>query len=380
MKALRLQIIVGGRFHSDEMACALHQMGHRVVVSTTFPRSKFGRLEIHQVEPHIIPEVIFRGMGLLGMGDTGDLIKMKMLGAISRRKMLHLDGIIAWSSFGLEAFRKTPDAFRILVRDSTHIEFQTEILQKEYKRLGMRLSPRKAIVARELEEYQLADQIIVLSEFAKKTFLDKGFAPEKIKVIRLGVDTTRFIPASDYSPSRPLKLIYFGTIGPRKGVDYLLRATANFSPNDLTVHLVGPVERGYKKILSRFTHAKAHGVLSQGHLADFVRRMHLFVMPSLEDGFGQTVIQAMGSGLPCITTSSCGASELIRDRVNGFVVPPNSVQAIGEKIQHFVDDPQLLLAMRKEAIQTALDCSWTSYKDQLAAIIDPHSAARDTAA
>ena len=81
--------------------------------------------------------------------------------------------------------------------------------------------------------------------------MDRGFPPEKVHVLRLGVDTSLFSPAKDYEFKRPLKIVYFGYLSIRKGVHYLLEATKKFSPQELELHLIGSVEREFKPILEK---------------------------------------------------------------------------------------------------------------------------------
>ena len=90
---------------------------------------------------------------------------------------LNIDLIIGWSSFSREAFLKAKDykCIKILERGSTHIQFQKEILKKEYLELNLEpIIPSENTIRKELEEYNLADYISVPSEFVKNTFIMHG--------------------------------------------------------------------------------------------------------------------------------------------------------------------------------------------------------------
>jgi glycosyltransferase involved in cell wall biosynthesis len=70
----------------------------------------------------------------------------------------------------------------------------------------------------------------------------------------------------------------------------------------------------------------------QDDMAGFYRRCHLFVLPSVDDGFGMALLEAMAQGVPSIATSACGASELLRNGVDSLIVEPGSETALAEAI------------------------------------------------
>ena len=157
-------------------------------------------------------------------------------------------------SFSLETLKKRPAKSHVLMRDSSHIRFQYQLLSEEYERFGFKFPSRKFCLDRELEEYELADRIWVLSEFAKNTFVENGIEADKIDVIPLGVDLERFQPFEKLIEPSPLRVVYFGSLSFRKGVQYLLEATKNFSPKHLELNLIGAIEPEFKSTLSKYSH------------------------------------------------------------------------------------------------------------------------------
>ncbi|MEZ4751105.1 MAG: glycosyltransferase [Bdellovibrionota bacterium] len=282
-----ISLSVGGRFHSDHMASALLEAGYEVALHTSLPKSRFGELGSARFRTHVASEVFYRLGANFGFGNLADHWKMQQLGRSLARDAKRSDILIAWSSFGLEGFRKT-SARKILMRDSSHISFQTQWLAMEYARLGMKFASRRFCEERELEEYTLSDRIWVLSEFAKKSFLDKGVSASKLSVLRLGVDTRFFSTKPKRSIQLPLKAVFFGTIGVRKGVHHLLEATKDFSPTQLQVTLIGPIERGFERVLKRYPHFSYLPPLSHSVLGKALQAFDLFLFPTMEDGFGQT--------------------------------------------------------------------------------------------
>jgi glycosyltransferase involved in cell wall biosynthesis len=94
-------------------------------------------------------------------------------------------------------------------------------------------------------------------------------------------------------------------------------------------------------------------------------RCDVLVMPSVEDGFGVVALEGMACGLLVIVTSYCGAADLIRDGVNGFVVPPRDTTAITERLRYLADHPMERERMGQMARATALQQNQTRYNQDL---------------
>lgn len=370
----QIDIAVGGRFHADLMAEALVKAGHDVRLFTTYPAFKFPTIDANRIQNFLWPEIIFRTASRVGAELLGDRYKITAFG---RRLAFHLqsthrhsDLFISWSSFGLEAMRLAHAKARILIRDSSHILFQSKILEEEYQRLGLKYQQRNFCIERELEEYELADTIVVLSEFAKRTFVDRGVASDKLKILRLGVNTEIFKPNLHFSPSLPVRVVFFGTLGVRKGVHTLLEATRDFSQAVLRLTLIGPLERDFKPILRRYYHAEVCPSMSHTKLSDFIRSMHVYAMPTLEDGFSNTLVQAMSCGLVPVVTPNCGAAEYIRDGENGLLVPVGDVSALTRVFHRLVENPLWITTLRNEAVKISSLCSWEKYGEEVRSLVD----------
>jgi len=251
----------------------------------------------------------------------------------------------------------------VLVRESSHIDIQNEILREEFAHLGQSLPDRRGCWEREREEYRIADRILVCSEFARKSFLEKGVTGEKIEKISLGVDTSLFSAAlgTEKREAGPLRVVYFGNISIRKGVRYLLEATKPFAPGEVNLTLIGPVEPGYEKVLSKYSHASYRPAMSHAQLAEALPEFDVFVLPSLEDGFGLVVPQAMASGLVPIVTDRCGSSEIIENGKTGLVIEGASVQAIRNALEKLLGDRRRVSEMRSESLKAVRGFGWDAY-------------------
>jgi glycosyltransferase involved in cell wall biosynthesis len=248
---------------------------------------------------------------------------------------------------------------------------QAQILQE----LAVLQDPSKAamhpkMLARFTQECNLADYIVVNAEFAKQTFVDAGVNHEKIGVIHPIVDCERFCPSPRIQDDQ-FRVLYVGTIDPRKGVHYLIPAFVQAAIPDSELLLVG----GYA---TRATRQLTLNALEQyanikNEVWDFRQidprqifgRCDVLVMPSVEDGFGVVALEGMACGLPVIVTSYCGAADLIEDGVNGFIVPPRNITAITERLQYLANHPAARERMGQLARATALQQNQSRYNQDL---------------
>jgi starch synthase len=364
VRRLKIQIGVGGRFHADRLAKAFLDAGHHVSLLTSYPANRFVIVPSTNIQSHLISELLYRGCRKLGIERAGEQAKMITFGRWLDRRLAQepADVSFIWSSFARESFAHGHGGHRILVRDSTHIVHQCAVLSEESAKFGIIYHPDVTCVNRELEEYEKADTIAVLSHFAKKTFVDRGIAAKKIRVFSLGVDTSTFQAPPREAITGPLEILYFGTISIRKGVQYLLEATKDLP--HVRVTLVGPIEDSFRSILGRYSHYQYLGPQTHAGLAAIARTKHLYVFPSLEDGFPNTLIQAMASGLVPITTAQCGPAEWIEDGTHGFLIPPADADALRDRLAAIAAQPAQLLPMGEAAAALARRNSWTTYANQ----------------
>ena len=102
--------------------------------------------------------------------------------------------------------------------------------------------------------------------------------------------------------------------------------------------------------------------VSKAEMARAYDEASVLVFPTLCDGFGMVVAEALAHGVPVITTSNAGAADLIAEGRNGFVVPPGDVTALAERMQWCVDHPADVEEMREEALATAGRWTWSDFR------------------
>lgn len=207
-------------------------------------------------------------------------------------------------------------------------------------------------LAREEAEYAEADAIVVPSEFSRQSFLSMGVAGEKIRKIPLGVNLARFYPDGAPDGER-FDVLYAGQVSFRKGIPYLLEAFAQFQHPKKKLRIVGAINPEIRDYLAHHLPEQVEvlGSVPQASLRGLMSRSHVLVLPSIEDGFGMVLSQAMACGCPVISTTNTGGSDLYTDGVEGYIVPIRSPEAIREKFEALAGSPELEARMRTAALE-----------------------------
>ena len=218
----------------------------------------------------------------------------------------------------------------------------------------------KEALERQLE---LADKIIVGSKFAQGTFVGAGVSPSKLVVIPYGVDTDKFIPATDRSDDT-FRIVFVGQVGQRKGVKYLLEAFKQLALPKSELLIIGNIV-GEKSSLAPYEGYFRHVAhVPHSELVKYYASSDVFVFPSLFEGFALVILEAMASGLPVIVTPNTGG-DVVRDGTDGFVVPIRNVEALKEKIALLYENRGLARQMGLNARSQAEKCTWRGYRQRI---------------
>jgi starch synthase len=254
-------------------------------------------------------------------------------------------------------------------RGSSHIRYQDAILNEEYAKWGFpfaTIDPR--VIAREEMEYQQADAIFVPSGFAHRSFVEMGVAADKVKVIPYGVRLERFQRTGE-PPKDLFNVMFAGTVSLRKGIPYLLEAFRMFRHPRKRLRLAGPVEAETRSFLKnqKLDGVEILGRMSQPKLAEYMSTSHVLALPSIEDGFGLVMAQAMACGAVVISSENTGGPDLYRNRSEGFIVPIRSAAAIAQNLQELADDQALHQRMSEAAMERVKQLGgWHDYGEQCA--------------
>jgi colanic acid/amylovoran biosynthesis glycosyltransferase len=206
-----------------------------------------------------------------------------------------------------------------------------------------------------VDSYYLAEKIrratfvCAISQFCRSQLM-KLTAPElwhKLEVCPLGVDPELFFPGNR-KPAAEFRLLCVGRLVAAKGQAILLKAVAHLTRggHHLSLTLVGdgPDRKGLEKlalqlgIAGRVTFS---GSIDQGGIREFYRRADAFVLPSFAEGVPVVLMEAMASGVPCVTTAIAGIPELITSGRDGILVPPSDAKLLADAILLLKESPEL---------------------------------------
>jgi len=221
------------------------------------------------------------------------------------------------------------------------------------------------------EECELADRILVNSEWAREALVRAGVEADKLRVVPLayrpvGTPAARAWP-THFDDARPLRLLFLGSFILRKGAAELLEAARLLRDQPVELHIVGGSDIGVPDADRANPRLVFHGPVPRHEVHGHFAAADLFILPTLSDGFGLTLLEAQAHGLPAIASRRCGA--VVRDGVNGLILETVTGASIAEAVGRYVRDPSL--AQRHGNAATALsDFSPGSIGDRLLSVLD----------
>jgi glycosyltransferase involved in cell wall biosynthesis len=270
----------------------------------------------------------------------------------------------------------------VLERPNAHTRFYYELVRRECEHLSVTL-PRAhehafnaAVVSKEEEEYALSYRLLCPSEFVVNTFLQQGFPPEKLARHGYGYDENLYYPADSLRPQHSgLTMIFVGVCVPAKGLHYALEAwLRSVAHRDGTFLIAGRFLPAYADRLSSFLSHSSVKVL--GHRDDvpvLMRSSDVLVLPSIGEGFGLVIADAMGSGTVPLVSDAC--TDICKHMKNALVHRVGDVEALTRHINMMHENLATRQTLRAGCLQTAPTLTWAAagkrlldtYRDVIAA-------------
>jgi glycosyltransferase involved in cell wall biosynthesis len=234
-----------------------------------------------------------------------------------------------------------------------------ELATPYWKHLRARAGSRNAHKQAEIDG---ADLVIANSKLTAQTLVQSGCSPAKIRVVPLGAPPIDACWRS-LSAGPGTRFLYAGPVSVRKGAHLLLDAwRAIRSRSGAELILAGEWSLPQRLARDLPSNVRVLGSIPRPALFDLYRSSSVLVFPSLADGFGMVVTEALAHGLPVITTSNTGASDLIEPGVNGWVLQAGDVDALTAQLTWCIDHYRELHEMREAAEATAARNQWTDYR------------------
>ena len=183
--------------------------------------------------------------------------------------------------------------------------------------------------------------VIALSRSLSEQLISFGLDKSKITLVPNGVDIIKFAPGP---VTREHYILFVGSLIKRKGVEDLLYAFSEVVHNDEELNLViageGPLYKDLIKLgeaLGIIDRINLLGKVTQDQVAYLMRHAKLFILPSLEEGLGVVLLEALASGTPCIASSVGGILDIVNQE-NGILVEPANPKAFANAILHLLSD------------------------------------------
>jgi glycosyltransferase involved in cell wall biosynthesis len=293
----------------------------------------------------------------------GRLLEERIFDFFAARKLKKSDTVFFHPNFlAPRALQKAKQfgAITIGIAVTAHPEFNARLEKEEFELLGLaKHYPRNtiySILSLTGLSRQQCDYLIALSDFAAKTYIERGMSADRIFVAYQDIDVKRFLSQNrSQNTDKKFKVLFVSHISPLKGLHYLLEAWQKLKLKEAELIIVGgyseiptPLKKRYDEIIKKDPSIKWIGFTKNPEL--YYSSTSIFVFPSLTEGNPRVVLEAMASGLPVITTEN--AKSLVEDGKNGFVVPIRNVEAIKEKIEFFYYNRDIIEKMGEEAKKT----------------------------
>ena len=211
------------------------------------------------------------------------------------------------------------------------------------------------------EECELADRIVVNSEWSRDGLLCSGVPSEKLSVIPLAYETpvafadeqaakeitgqrceTRYVRTypAHFTKERPIRVLFLGQVNLRKGIARLLDAARILRGEPVEFWIVGPVEVTSATTITTDAPVKWFGPVTRSEAAEKYRAADIFILPTLSDGFAVTQLEAQSYSLPIISSRFCG--RVVENGRNGIILEEPNAACIAAAIRDCITDPNLL--------------------------------------
>lgn len=200
---------------------------------------------------------------------------------------------------------------------------------------------------------------MVMAPNAELIELTRQLTNKPVRLMKRGVDTVLFQPAKRTRNDGPFRIGYVGRLTPEKNVRFLAEIGARMARGTTAFEMVIVGEGSESGWLSQnVPNAVLTGVLRGADLAQAYANLDLFAFPSMTDTYGNVILEAMASGVPCVVTNSGGPKFLVRDGVTGLVASSNC--EFIEFVETIATTPLLHKQMKVAAREFALKQSWDS--------------------
>jgi len=221
---------------------------------------------------------------------------------------------------------------------------------------------------RRLRDLVLADRVLVPSYHVANGLVRRGLPIDRIRMIPYAADCRRFRPKVGKRHESGCTFLFAGGISHRKGIKYLLEAWQRIHRPGWQLQLLGPMPADLGPLKPYLDIIKPLGRVSHADMPARMASADVFVFPSLFEGSAVVTYEALACGLPSIVTPSAGS--VVRDNIEGFIVPVSSVDPLAQRMEQLGSDAELRAQMASAARARGLAYDWPRYHEALIRAVD----------
>lgn len=285
-----------------------------------------------------------------------------------------IDAVYCYEDVALHTFRKAKSIGKTCIYDLPigHWRAMRQLLTDEKEKNpdwamtigGFNDSDEK--LEKKDEELRLADRIYVASSFTKRSLELFPGKLSDIEVIPYGFPqvnlTRKFVPLN----GRKLKLLYVGGLSQRKGISYVFEAYEDMKEQvELTIVGRGNTD-GCPTLKKALTQVRYIPTLPHEEILKLMAESDVLLFPSLFEGFGLVITEAMSQGTPVITTDRTCGPDIITNGIDGWIVETGTAQPIIRILKNIISAPEVLVTIGRAAMETASKRPWSKYETELA--------------
>lgn len=335
--------------------------------------------QLNELRQTLVPFGIKIPIRLLG-GNTAMRLHDRIVSKSLRRnfRKSRIDIVHCWPSGSLETLKTARELGikTVLERPSAHTRFVFEVTARECERLGIKLGSHYSQfdakrLAREEEEFSIADNLLCSSKHVMRTFLERGFKENQLLQGRRGYNPDDFTPGEqsrNENNTHPFTMVYAGEGHPLKGLHFALQAwIESQASKDGIFYICGRLLPEYHNLLKPLlAHPSVEYLGFERDVAKIMRQCDVLVLPSLSEGYGRVTCEARACG--CVLLVSDAASEACEHMKNGLIHKAGDVNALQEHIDMLASNTGLLERLRANSLMDVNSLTWSEAAQSLVTV------------
>lgn len=227
-------------------------------------------------------------------------------------------------------------------------------------------------IKKDAAEIDSAQKHIVASNFSIKALYYNNVSSRDICKVPYGVNHDVFQQIkSKHDINKKINILFIGEINQRKGIKQILEAAKILSTQNFEFNLIGLGMSNHSELYKPYKeYVNFLGLVSFETLLGQLKSNDVFIFPSLGEGFGLVLLEALSSGLPVICSRNCAGPDLIEDGKNGFLIDAGDTSALVDRILWFESNRDKLPEMSQYARQSSLKYTWETYEKKVVSGIE----------